>query len=412
MKQFLLSLLAVFSVLLLYSQAVYIPQGVPSGIGLSNSVITQDATTGFVGIGQTSPSGNLDVYANNGAFSPASVITAEILLPAFPGLGRGDAGPPALGSNAPYAYTAINNTCTWVPSTTVGYEIFPAHFDSSEGPIQPINFSVNGLGQVGVGAANPLGGPNPLNNPVDLAIFDHGYGASYNPITGASGNFALQVFDDRGQDIFDITNAGGSDGITLIPASCGTANMYGNDLLNNVPALVVSDLSETLSNPIMAVTGQGFVSIGTWSPLAQVDINTNTDVSGLAAEYLFHVGTQTPSSQDFFAIHSSGYIGIGAVNDGQALVSISDASSDLPQLLIDDGDPSHIKFLAKDHTVGIGMDPAGITLAIKGSTGTAFDMHESGGDNYDDQIRFYTSDGIERHIIFDDDNSAAPLMEI
>jgi hypothetical protein len=361
MKQFLLSLLAFLCCFALSSQTI--PQGTSPFTTLSSSNITQDGTSGYVGIGQASPSGNLDVYASSapytldGPINPVSVIISEISVPAFSEGIEGPVAPP-LEANAPYAYTAISNTCTWVPPTTVGYEVFPGHFDCSDGPVQTINFSVNGLGQVGVGAANPLGGPNPLNIPVDLAIFDHGWGGATNPITYIPGNYALQVFDDNGNDIFDITNTGATLG-TLIHASSGTANMYGNDLLDNVPALEVSDLSATLSAPILAATGQGFISIGTWTPVAQVDINPNTAVGGYPASYLFHVGTQTPTSEDYFAIHSSGYIGMGAVNDGQALVSISDVySSGLPQLLIDDGDPTHVKFMVLNNTAQIGPCPA------------------------------------------------------
>jgi hypothetical protein len=53
------------------------------------------------------------------------------------------------------------------------------------------------------------------------------------------------------------------------------------------------------------------------------------------------------------------------------------------------------------NTVGIGITPGSSTLSIQGSSGTSFDLHETGTANWNDVISFYTSGGTQRHLIFD-----------
>lgn len=380
MKKFLLLSFILFAGLTSFAQN-YILQGV-TGVtgptGTSASVIYQDGS-GNIGIGNTGPTGSLDVTATS--FSAATVIAADYI--------QGVA--------------------------------YPNYFQASRTPTSPgfpsgiiygtpvIDFQINATGQVGIGTtANSFAGGVTSE---DLLIQDHGY----NPC-GDVGNIAFMLLDDGGNPLIGIGNTGtstaSSGGLYILSNSTATCPSMSSANL----ALAVIDPSGTLNGFTLSATGNGLVGVGinpSIGQVAQLDVMQNNSA---AVDYLFHVGNTSVANPTLFSIANNGFVNIGQLNPPAGLLEISDvngAGADgTPLLLIDNGSPISPYFMVRGSSsgvnVGIGVDPIAnsdypSTLAIKGVGGTTLDLYGSGNIFTGvAQMRFMNpADGTIRHLITD-----------
>ena len=331
---------------------ILLSTGATGPTGTGNSAIYQDPATSNIGIGNVSPAATLDVwgvYAGGGVGYPPEIISSY-----YDG-----AVPIPIGTSRPNHFLASHETVT--------------------GLLDPIystvtDFSINSVGQVGIGAA--------ANSSRDLFIQDHTYNEC-----GFIGNAVITLFDNANNFLLQASNMGSStvpSGGLIIASNSAVACSTNTTTL----ALGVFDQSGTLTKPLFSVVGQGVVSIGASDPLAQLDIMQNNSVT----DYLFHVGSYASSSSDFFSVHNDGYVGIGKLNPGNALVEVSDVNglgaSNIPLFTIDNGEGnSYLRLMGSSGSSG----------------GTSLQLFSGSNAGWPTQIQFWNADATaERHLITDD----------
>ncbi|MDB5284523.1 MAG: hypothetical protein JWO06_3598 [Bacteroidota bacterium] len=252
---------------------------------------------------------------------------------------------------------------------------------------------VNNAGKVTIGDAAST------NNPADLRIRNRDWLYTGDPTAPWYNNPVLYAEDQTPNVLAMILNTGNatnSSGAMMISTN---SLVMPTDIPFN-PAFGIIDNNPAATGPILAVTGQGTVSMGVAGAIAQVDIGKNSslfDGTGLISpplEYLFHIGDN--STGNYMAVDQAGFVGIGTLNSGNAITEITNIGWSMPELMVDNG----------SETAGVGMDPVGTssTLGIQAhSTNTCLDIYENSGiTGWNGQLRYIdASNGNTRHLIGD-----------
>ena len=274
MKRTLLLALFVFAVLASFSQN-YLLQYASGSTGVSGATGSNvyEDENGRIGISNMTPQANLHVMGAIGASGPPFIIQSEY----FPGSGT-----------APGYFAGVRGP-------------------SGDGSSAIIDFSINGIGQVGIGGAS--------NSPFDLLIHNHGF-------IDNEGNLSLVVMDDNNNGLMAVINSGSSSTPSAL-LYVATNSTYSWPGYGHNPAFIIQDLSKSFSAPdVFEVIGDGIVNIGATEWTAQLNVMQNNTVT----DYLFHVGNYVNGNEDLFSVSNSGYVGIGTLNSSTNLLQVSDVN--------------------------------------------------------------------------------------
>ncbi|MDB5283476.1 MAG: hypothetical protein JWO06_2551, partial [Bacteroidota bacterium] len=289
---------------------------------------------GLTGNTGTSVSGNFLGTTDNAAFSIKTNSTQAVFI-------DGSTQQVGIGTNTPVAIldvarsNVINSSSTGVPASVLSARYAAVvdegsmnYFTCSKVEVTGLfssvgntDFEIGPLGKVTIGEARaPADASNPadlfIKNHITLSSTDDFFANPFYYVSDADNNFLRAGLN--------ISTSSHSSGAEVIVSN----SEYAAPGLAFNPALAIFDNSNPFAPLPFVVSGQGTMAINVSSPLAQVDIGKKASVfSGtgvVSLDYLFHVGDESSTNSDFFAVDQWGLVGIGQLNHSSALVEISD----------------------------------------------------------------------------------------
>jgi hypothetical protein len=244
-------------------------------------------STGFVGIGETSPTAKLEIKGS-GATSATTALRVENSA-GTPALIVRDDGNTGIGTTSPQAQLHVTNSLLVGATSTYFGAI-------STNPIQLI-----------AGAAN-----NSIGMRAD-AIYMYPYGSTTTLHFGFNGNSAWRLINQNTSS-FQVYNSTPTNAVLVNISSSGNVGI-GNSFTNPSARLHVSGASNSglfeidspAQNNIIYVSGSGNVGIGTGTPSAKLHIDGGTILSGSLYTYGANTDIDSGSFRTIITVATSSY---------------------------------------------------------------------------------------------------------